>query len=472
MSTQEKTGSQMPKPSSGKYANQIYGDFCMASAKQLNLVPIDMGYGDPASDKFIPKELLRHFLDQLHNKNAGAYPDVKGDINLINKFKEFIKNDEGLSYDYDLAVVSGGGRSAITNILSIFLKPKDIVLIPYPAWSGYKSLARFVDAIIYPITTTMKKRFIPSAADIESAIAEAKKSHSNSNVKLMILNTPHNPTGSVYSSDSIREILQILHKYGIACLADYTYRAIREKGTPMQSVHKVAEDIEFEGQLPKGTFTDSIVAMQTIGKVSLTPGFRIGYVATTNSKVIETFCTKKQAIDFSGILFIQKAFSEYLLTQSQANEFEQTISLFDKRRSTFIDEISKYGYAPDKHNIIINKSGFYISFEIPRNYHKKYPLEQFDEIVQKYPFIEKCINLDEYRGWFEERGYIPGSEIFVLDIISKTAINLLPGYLFCSVNKQIPNEYENWVRVALIQDENSINEAFKRIENYKDLLTW
>lgn len=468
----ENKSNQASKPTSGKYANLIYTDFCNASSKQLNLVPIDMGYGDPASDKFIPLQLLKHLINELQSKNAGAYPEVLGEKKLIDKFKEYLKIDEGLSYDYDVGVLSSGGRSAITNILRGFLKPKDLILIPYPAWSGYKSIAKFLDATIFPIITTIKNRFVPSTEDVQFAINKAKEDYPNNEIKIIILNTPHNPTGTVYSSNDIKDILKVLHENNITCLADYTYRAIRDNKTVMPSVHKVAEDIEFQEQLPKGTFTNNIIAMQTLGKVSLTPGLRIGYVATTNSNIISDFSVRKQAADFSGNLFVQKAFADYLLTENQINEFNQTVGLFEKRRNAFIEGLDPYGYSPENRNIIISKSGFYLSFEIPKIYQKSLPLSEFPNLIKDYPFIEQSISADEYKGFFEARGYIPASEIFVLELIKNTAINILPGHLFCPVSSENPNDYENWVRVALIQDEESIKEVFKRVEKQKNLFTY
>ncbi len=455
-----------------KYANLVYSDFCNSNSKELKLVPIDMGYGDPAANQFVPKVLHDYIIDELSKKNAGAYPNVQGEQILVDKYKEYIKNDEGLSSDYHLAVISGGGRSGITNSLKVFIDSKDIILIPYPAWSGYKSLAKFLDAIIYPIHTSMDNRFTPSGPDIEAAIKGANKDFPDSKTKLMILNTPHNPTGTVFYHDSIREILKVLNEKEIFCLADYTYRAIRDSESSMPSVHKVAEEIEFEEQLPKGTYTDYIVAMQTLGKPSLTPGFRLGYVATTNEVIIKRFCTNKQATDFSGNLFMQQAFAKYLLTEHQVKDFKNTVEVFEKRRSALLNELKEYGYSPENNNILLSKSGFYVSFEVPKKYHEELPLSTIPELMKTYPFIKDCLTEEEYLNMFKSKGYIPPSEIFVLELIKNTAINILPGHLFSPEISNPANEYEKWVRVALIEDENSIKEAFNRIKNKKEILTW
>jgi aspartate/methionine/tyrosine aminotransferase len=219
-----------------------------------------------------------------------------------------------------------------------------------------------------------------------------------------------------------------------------------------------------------GTITHKVVAMQTLGKVSLTPGLRIGYIASTNEQLIRKYLFKKQATDFAGSQFIQRAFAEYLHTDDQVKEFDETVSFFNGRRNCFLKAIAKYGYSVENKNIIVGSSGFYVSFQVPRQYQVNLPLTEMSQILTKYPFIEQSIDSEEYRGYFELKGNIPASELFVLEMIDKTGINLLPGRLFCST-QQGAEEYETWVRVALIQDESMIEEAFSRIKQ-ANLLTW
>ena len=455
---------------SGKYANMVYSDFCRLAASNLNVEPIDMGYGDPANNKFIPKRLLETLRDELGKINAAAYPDVQGDVGLLEAFAEYIKRDEGVSSRYHLAIVSSGGRSAITNLIKVCMSPGDVILIPYPAWSGYKASTGYNDAKIFPVETSSRSKFVPTEESIRTAIAEAKKTYPSGNVRMMILNSPHNPTGTVYSKDEIKSILKVLNKNNIICLADYTYRAIRDRSSEVPSVLRAAEELETEMNVAAGTFTNKIVAMQTLGKVSLTPGLRIGYIASTNEDLINKFLFKKQATDFAGSQFIQRALAEYLHTGDQVEEFQKTVSFFNGRRNCFLSSIAKYGYSVENKNIIVGDSGFYVSFRVPRRYQVNKPLAEMSGVLGKYPFIEQSIDPEEYRGYFELKGNIPGSELFVLELIDKTGINILPGRLFCSAHEGA-EEYETWVRVALIQDESTIEKAFARIKQ-ANLLTW
>lgn len=460
------------KPAAAKYANLIYSDFCASSADQLGLEPIDMGYGDPASNKFIPEHLRTLLVDALHEKNAGAYPDVAGEKDLIETFKKYIQADEHLEREYHLAIVSGGGRSALTNIFRMFIEPKDIILIPYPAWSGYKALAAFVDGVIFPVRTTMENRFIPSGEDVKSAIDQAREAHPESKIKLAVLNTPHNPTGTVYLEHHVREILQVFQENGIVCVADYTYRAIRNEQADAVSIHKTAEKMEEKEKVPSGTYTDRIVAMQTLGKVSLTPGLRLGYVATTNESLIKNFSAKKQATDFSGSLFVQKALARYLLTENQKEEFKDTVEFFEERRDALLKHLEKCGYSSERKNIVVNSSGFYVSFEVPRRFQRDCSLSEFDKLMARYPFVGQTMGLKEYKAYFEAKGRFPSSELFVLELIKETAVNVLPGRLFCPSRAADEEPYENWVRLALIHDVEAIDEAFARIEKCESILAY
>ena len=455
---------------SGKYANMVYSDFCRAAASTLNVEPIDMGYGDPANNKYVPKRLLASLVSELGKMNAAAYPDVQGDTGLLEAFQDYMRRDEGVSSRYHLAILSSGGRSAITNLIKVCMSAGDVILIPYPAWSGYKASTGYNDVKIFPVSTSSKSKFVPTEESVAAAIAEAKKAYPSGSVKMMILNSPHNPTGTVYSKDDIRNILKVLNKNNIVCLADYTYRAIRDRSNEVPSVLKVAEEMEAEMGLAAGTITNKVVAMQTLGKVSLTPGLRIGYIASTNEELINKFLFKKQATDFAGSQFIQRALAGYLHTADQVEEFGKTVSFFNGRRNCFLDSIAKYGYSVENKNIIVGNSGFYVSFRVPRRYQVNVPLTELGGILNKYPFIEQSIDVEEYRGYFELKGNIPASELFVLELIDKTAINILPGRLFCSTHEGA-EEYESWVRVALIQEENIIESAFSRIKQ-SNLLTW
>lgn len=455
---------------SGKYANMVYSEFCRAAASALKVEPIDMGYGDPANNKYVPKRLLETLVSELGKINAAAYPDVQGDAGLLEAFREYMKRDEDVTSHYHLAIVSSGGRSAITNLVKLCMSHNDVILIPYPAWSGYKASAGYNDAKIFPINTSIKNNFVPTEENIRTAISGAKKAYPSSSVKMMILNSPHNPTGTVYSKNDIKNILKVLGENNILCLADYTYRAIRDRSIEVASVLKVAEEMEIEMGVAAGTITHKIVAMQTLGKVSLTPGLRIGYIASTNEELIGKFLFKKQATDFAGSQFIQRALAEYLHTDDQVREFDETVSFFNARRNCFLKAIAQYGYSVENKNIIVGSSGFYVSFQVPRRHQVSLPLTEFSHLLKKYPFIEESINAEEYRGYFELKGNIPASELFVLEMIDKTGVNILPGRLFCST-QQGNEEYETWVRVALIQDEKMIEEFFSRIKQ-TNLLTW
>ena len=276
-----------------------------------------MGYGDPAVNAVIPENLLAIFQKHLTFPNAGAYSNDLGEPCLRKAYEDFIMRDEALESKINLVVGTAGGRSIITSTFKASTKPGDVVLVPDPAWSGYEALARDARINLVDISTNSENNFVPTKQSIEAAIEKAGRMYPDGEVKLMIINTPHNPTGTVYDEKDITDILAALKENHIKGLVDYTYRSIKAEGTSIPSVHKIAEKLAAKAGVPLREYTDNLIAMQTLGKVTLTPGFRVGYVMSTDLDFIGKFMTEKQANDLSGHIFIQTAFAEYLGSQGK-----------------------------------------------------------------------------------------------------------------------------------------------------------
>ena len=99
--------------------------------------------------------------------------------------------------------------------------------MPDPTWSGYEALARDARINLVDISTNSENNFVPTKQSIEAAIEKAGRMYPDGEVKLMIINTPHNPTGTVYDEKDITDILAALKENHIKGLVDYTYRSIK-----------------------------------------------------------------------------------------------------------------------------------------------------------------------------------------------------------------------------------------------------
>ncbi|MDO8511634.1 MAG: pyridoxal phosphate-dependent aminotransferase [Nanoarchaeota archaeon] len=456
----------------GTYPNKWYGEYAAKAAEELEIKPIAMGYGDPAIDACIPPNFLRALQKHLELPNAGAYSSDYGEKVLREAYEKFIKKDEGLESDLHISVGTAGGRSIITSTFKALADPGDVILVPDPGWSGYKALARDAKVHLVDISTTSDNHFVPTRSGIERAIEKAGELYPKGKVKLMMINTPHNPTGTVYNEDDLKEIIQVLYDRNITGLVDYTYRAIRMKGTSVPSVHKVAERMAEEKNMPLEDLTGKLVAMQTLGKVTLTPGLRVGYVMATDPDFMGKFSKEKQANDLSGHIFIQTALAEYLGSKGQEEDFANTVSQFEERRNYLLEEMNKLGYSQKAGNIVANPVGFYVTFEVPKRFQEqKFNLHDVSELFEKFPFIRETISKDEYKNLFEDRGYIPSSELFALELADRVGVAVCPGHLF-SKDQNRENGYENWCRVALIQPVEALREMFSRINENADVLRY
>ncbi|MEK6900249.1 MAG: pyridoxal phosphate-dependent aminotransferase, partial [Nanoarchaeota archaeon] len=382
------------------------------------------------------------------------------------------QRDEALESKINVVVGTAGGRSIITSTFKALVKQGDVVLVPDPAWSGYEALARDARVHLVDISTNSENNFVPNKKSIEAAIEKAASLYPGSEVKLMIMNTPHNPTGTVYNESDIAEILATLKEKKIKGLVDYTYRSIRAEGIGVPSAHKIAEKLAAKAGVPLKEYTDDLIAMQTLGKVTLTPGFRVGYVMSTDPDFIGKFSVEKQANDLSGHIFLETAFAEYLGTQGQKDDFAKTVEQFEERRAYLLKQLKEFNYSPEQGNVVANPVGFYLTFEVPKRFkEEEMPLSNISEIFDRYPFIRQTVSEEEYKKLFESRGYVPASELFALELVDKSAVAVCPGHLFTKESNP-ENGYENWCRVALIQPVSKLEDMFHRLKDHKSILQY
>jgi aspartate/methionine/tyrosine aminotransferase len=458
------TKSNWRKEDTGRYPNKNYSEF----VKLRHENPIIMGYGDPAVGAKIPTNLQNVIVDELSKSGAGAYSVERGEPALIESFTNFIKKDENIESDFDLAIGTAGGRNILTATFKT-LSSGDGILVADPAWSGYKALAADARVNLVRVPTTSENQFIPSVEELHRTI---ERYSGVGRISAIAVNSPHNPTGTVFKESDLEGILHFAKEQNLTVFGDYTYRAIRKDGTFVPSLHKIAEEIAAREGVDPHQYTDLIVAMQTLGKVTLTPGLRVGYVMSTKPGFIGEFCQKKQPNDLSGHVFLQKALARYIGTEKQKEDFETTVSNFESRRKVLLDAMSQYGYSEKEGNIVAQPVGFYVTFEVPERFKEMHvPVSDLDKLVEKYPFIGESVSKNEYKALFSQRGYVPSSELFALEMADKTGIAVCPGHLFSTSADKVSG-YENWIRIALIQPEEVLYDCFERIGQHEGLLQY
>lgn len=219
---------------------------------------IGLGAGEPDFDT--PEHIKDAAIEALHN-GFTKYTAVDGTPGLkkaiINKFK----NDNGLTYEANQILVSCGGKQSFFNLSLALLNEGDEVIIPAPYWVSYPDMVLVADGVPVIITTTQAQRFKITPAQLEEAITDR--------TRLVVLNSPSNPTGVSYTLEELAALGVVLRKFPDVLIAtDDMYEHIRFNDLPFCNILNACPDLY-----------DRTIVLNGVSKAYSMTGWRIGYAA-------------------------------------------------------------------------------------------------------------------------------------------------------------------------------------------------
>ena len=200
-----------------------------AKARELKVQGIDiigLSLGEP---DFNTPEFIKDAAIQAVKDNYNSYSPVDGYADLKSAICEKFKRDNGLEYQASQIVVSTGAKQSIANVCMVLLDPGDEVLLPAPYWVSYSAIATLAEA---------KPIIIPSSVDHDFKITpeQLEAVPSPPKTKLVMFNSPNNPSGTIYTEEEYRELGVVLQKYpNIYILSDEIYEHINY-GSPHFSI--------------------------------------------------------------------------------------------------------------------------------------------------------------------------------------------------------------------------------------------
>lgn len=293
-----------------------------AKAKELKQAGIDVvGFGAGEPDFNTPGNINEAAVQAI-NGGFTKYTPASGTIELKKAVSKKFKDFNHLDYNTDQIVISNGGKHSLTNIFNTILNPGDEVIIPAPYWLSYPEIVKLADGVPVFIRGEKAQGYKVTAKQIEDAVTDKTKA--------LILNTPSNPTGMIYSREELKAIAQIVIDHDIYVVADEMYETLIYGEEEHVSIASLGEEIY------KRTITCSGMSKS----YSMT-GWRIGY--TGSSAEIAKLMGSIQSHQTSNPNSIaQKAATEGLLgsqTEPQAMKAE-----FAKRRKYMYERICKMPY--------------------------------------------------------------------------------------------------------------------------------
>lgn len=309
-------------------------------AKGIDVINLSVGEPDFPTPEHI-KEAAKKAVDE----NFTFYTPVPGYLSLRKAISEKLKRENGLDYAPEQIVVSGGAKQALCNVILSIVNPGDEVVIPTPAWVSYVEMVKLAEGKNVLVPADIKQDFKVTPEQLEAAITDK--------TRVVLICSPSNPTGSVYSRDELQGLVNVLAKYpNITVLADEIYEHINFTGsfTSLGSFKEIA---------------DRVVIINGVSKAYAMTGWRIGYCAAPLH--IAKACTKLQGQYTSCPSSIAQKAAEAAYTGSQACVEEMRVA-FERRRNLVVS------LAREIPGINVNEpqGAFYLFPEVSSYIGKKY----------------------------------------------------------------------------------------------------
>ena len=244
--------------------------------KNQGIDVITLSAGEP--DFNIPDYIKEAAVEAI-NDNYHKYSPVDGYLDLKKSICKKFKRDNNLDYDVDQIVVSTGAKQSIANVCMSLINKGDEVLIPTPYWVSYSAMVALAEGVPVFINPDEDSNYKITAQQLESAITDK--------TKMLMLNSPNNPSGSVFTEQEYLEFSKVLSKYpNIIIVSDEIY----------EHINYGVKSVSF-ASLP-GMF-DRTVTVNGISKAYAMTGWRIGYLGAP--KVIAKACNKMQGLSLIHI---------------------------------------------------------------------------------------------------------------------------------------------------------------------------
>ncbi len=321
-----------------------------AKAKELKAKGIDVvGFGAGEPDFNTPKNICDVACDAIQT-GFTKYTPVPGIVELKQAICDKFEKFNHIKYEPNQIVVSNGGKHSLTNIFSAILNPGDEVIIPVPFWLSYPEIVKLEDGVPVFIEATKEQQFKVTAEQIEAACTDKTKA--------IILNSPSNPTGMLYTREELEAIADVVVKKDIYVVADEMYEYLTYDGAEHISIASLNDEIY------KRTITCSGVS-----KSYAMTGWRIGY--TGSSVEIAKLMSSVQSHQTSNANSIaQRATLEALSGPQEAMQ-AMTVE-FDKRRKYMYDRVSKMPLV----SVLEPKGAFYVFIDVSEVLEKEYKGEK------------------------------------------------------------------------------------------------
>ncbi len=311
----------------------IDSKFKQMKAEGMNVVGFGAGEPDFDTPQHIKDAAIRAI-----NEGLTKYTPASGTLELKKAICEKFLNDNGLSYLPENIVVSNGAKHSLVNVFGAILNPGDEVIIPAPYWVSYPEMVKYSDGVPVILYTKEENGFKFSAEDFKASIT--------AKTRAIVLNSPSNPTGMVYTREELKAIAEVAVENNIYVVSDEIYEYLVYDGAEHVSIASFGDKIK-----------DLTIIVNGVSKTYAMTGWRIGYTASNVS--IAKAMSNVQSHTTSNPNSIAQAATVAALNGPK-DDLEVMIKAFDERRKYMADRINSI----DGVSCLTPKGAFYVMMNI------------------------------------------------------------------------------------------------------------
>jgi aspartate aminotransferase len=277
---------------------------------------INLSVGQP---DFHTPDHIKEAAIQAINDNYTSYPPVPGYKDLRETIAQKLKRDNNLDYTFDQVIVSAGAKHSLANSILAIVNKGDEVIVPAPYWVSYVEQVKLAEGKNVVIPTLLENNFKITPEQLKELITPKTKA--------LILCSPSNPTGSIYTREELEAIAKVVKDSGqeIYIISDEIYEYINFKGK-----HQSIAQVDF--------IKDQVIIINGVSKGYAMTGWRIGYIAAPLH--IAKACAKLQGQVTSAACSIAQRASLEAISGDQGFTKEMT-KAFKKRRDLLLEGLSK-----------------------------------------------------------------------------------------------------------------------------------
>ena len=304
---------------------------------------VSFGVGEP--DFNTPENIIQAAKTALDNGQT-KYTPSSGLLSLRKAICDKFKKDNGLDYEPSQVIVSNGAKHSIFNACYAVLDEGDEVIIPAPYWLTYPEVVKVCGGEPVSINCTKESKFKFTPEQLKAAITPK--------TKMLIFNSPSNPTGAVYTEEEVRAIAKVCEEAEIFVLSDEIYEKLCYNGVKPFSIAACSEKMK-----------DLTITVNGVSKTYAMTGWRVGYLAAPKdvAKAIDSF----QSHATSNACSISQAATLAALSSSE-EEINAMVEVFDKRRAKLLSLIAEI----DGVTAVEPDGAFYVMMVVDGLYGKSY----------------------------------------------------------------------------------------------------